>query len=218
MKMIYIFVEGPSDKLAMEKLLENIINTASKQGNSINFHPQEGKKPLLNNGPKKALNILRNVPESWVFLLPDLYPKNIPFTHTTFFELKNELEKHLSHELQVKNCEKRLKERFFVHCFKHDLEALLLASEESLMNYLGIKSFPINWIKPVENQNHDYPPKRIIEKLFKECGKRYKDTIDAPSILEKSNYNKISDICNQNFKPFINDLLQILQPDFTTNV
>ncbi|HLP48318.1 MAG TPA: DUF4276 family protein, partial [Candidatus Kapabacteria bacterium] len=213
-KLIHIFVEGPSDKLAMEKLLGSIIDAAAKQGNSINFHPQEGKKPLLNNGPKKALNILRNVPESSVFLLPDLYPKNIPFSHTTFSELKNELERQFSHELQVKQCETRLKERFFVHCFKYDLEALLLASEESLMKHLDIKTFPIKWTKPVENQDHDQPPKRIIESLFKECGKKYKDTIDAPHILENSDYKKLGDICSQNFKPFINDLLRILQLDF----
>ncbi len=211
MKTIYIFVEGVSDKLAMEKLLGSIIDTATAQGNSIHFHPQEGKKPLLNNGLKKALNILRNIPDSSVFLLPDLYPQNIPFSHTTFIELKDELDKQFAHELAVKQCEPRLKERFFVHCFKYDLEVLLLASEESLMNHLGIKTFPINWTKPIENQNHNLPPKRIIETLFKTCGKKYKDTIDAPMILESSDYKKISDICNQNFKPFLNDLLRILQ-------
>ena len=71
----------------------------------------------------------------------------------------------------------------------------------------------MNLTKPVENQDHDQPPKRIIENLFKECGKKYKDTIDAPNILENSDYKKLSDICSQNFKPFIHDLLRILQLD-----
>ena len=86
-----------------------------------------GKKPLLNNGHKKAINILRNKPNSWVFLVPDLYPQNMPFAHSTYDELKRELEKRFRSELKRKKCDDRLKERFLVHCFKYDLEVLLLA-------------------------------------------------------------------------------------------
>ncbi|MDQ1353069.1 MAG: hypothetical protein QG657_3375 [Acidobacteriota bacterium] len=211
MKEIHIYVEGPSDKLGLEKLLARVIKEAANRGNRIDFHPLGGKEPLLNKGPTKALNILRNKPGSWVFLLPDLYPRNKPFPHTTYNELKTGLESRFNNELQRKQCDHRLKERFFVHCFKYDMEVLLLASEESLMKRLGTSNFSLKWIKPVENQNHDLPPKRIIEDIFKKCGKRYKDTVDAPMILESSDYIQLSDLCNQNFKPFLNDLLGILQ-------
>lgn len=57
----------------------------------------------------------------------------------------------------------RLKNRFKVFCFKHDLEALVLASGDALKALLGVKSLDVYWHEPVEDQNHDKPPKRIVE-------------------------------------------------------
>lgn len=210
MKTIHIFLEGPSDKFALEKLFAKLIDTAANQGDIIRFYYEGDKKLLLNKGPEKALNILRNTPESYIFLIPDLYPQNLPFPHTTYDELKNQLDKRFKKKLQDKQCDARLKERFFVHCFKYDLEVLLLASEISLKNHLSIKSFPITWTKPVEDQDHGYYPKSVIEKLFNKCGKKYKDTYDAPLILQNSDYIQLMSMCNQNFKPFVDDLLRIL--------
>jgi len=212
LKEIHIYVEGPSDKQGMEKLLEKIISNAANQGNKINFFPMGGKEPLLNKGPLKAVYILKNKPQSCVFLLPDLYPQNKPFTHKNFEELKNELERRFINEIQGKRLDHRLRERFFIHCFKYDMEVLLLASEESLMKRLEVKKFSRKWVKPVEDQNHHQPPKRIIENLFRDCGKKYHDTRDAPWILERSDYNQLHDICCQHFKPFLDDLLRLLQP------
>ncbi len=195
----------------MRRLLEGVIESASKMGNRVDFFPMGGKEPLLKKGPIKAFNILRNKPGSWVFLLPDLYPENKPFKHTTYQELKNELEKKFIFELQGKHGDDRLKNRFIVHCFKYDLEVLLLASEKFLMERLGVSKFSRKWTKPVEDQNHNHPPKRIVEALFNDSGKKYKDTVDAPWILERSDYILLKDICYQNFKPFLNDLLKILQ-------
>jgi len=208
---ILIYVEGPSDQLGLRRLLGGVIDNASNMGNKVDFYPMGGKEPLLNKGPKKALNILRNKPGSWVFLVPDLYPRNKPFPHSSFEQLKIELEKRFINELQRKGCEERLKERFFVHCFKYDLEVLLLASEKILMERLEVPKFSRKWKKPAEEKNHDLPPKRIVEALFNDCGKKYKDTVDAPWILERSDYNLLKDICSQNFKPFLDDLLKILQ-------
>ena len=211
MKEVFVYVEGPSDQLGLRMLLKNIIKKSQQQGNKLDFFPLGGKEPLLNKGPLKAINILCNKPHSFVFLVPDLYPKNTPFKHENFEELKKEIECRFFKELEKKHYDKRIKERFFIHCFKYDFESLLLATETNLLNRLNAKKCTAKWIIPVENQNFNKPPKRIVELLFKNEGKKYKDTIDAPWILEQTDYKDLYIKCNQNFKPFIDDLLKILE-------
>ena len=211
MKEIFVYVEGPSDKLSMERLLEIVIERGRQMGNTVTFHHLEGKTRLLNRGPLKALNILRNKPRSWVFLVPDLYPKNMPFPHLTFEELKQTLVDCFVRELNRKKCDMRLAERFRIHCFKHDLEALLLASESALLRRLETVTFSCNWCKPVEDQNHGTPPKLIVEKLFEDTSKHYKETVDAPWILERSDYRELMRQCPQHFKPFVEDLMGLIE-------
>jgi len=211
MKEVFVYLEGPSDQLGMEKLLANAIETALNTGNSVGFYPMGGKDALLNKGPLKALNILRNKPNSWVFLVPDLYPQNMPFAHSTYDELKRELEKRFRSELKRKKCDDRLKERFLVHCFKYELEVLLLASDQALMQRLGTTKFTQTWTNPVEDQDHHRPPKRVVKDLFSDAGKKYKETADVPWILERSDYNELQNKCPQNFKPFLDDLLKLLE-------
>ena len=211
MSEVFVYVEGPSDQLGMRELFAGVIETAKQKGKTIDFYPLNGKEPLLlNKGPLRALNILRNRPDSYVFLVPDLYPPNKPFVHVDFDELKNELQKRFNHELQRKACDNRLVDRFFVHCFKYDFETLILASEEALLARIEKPHFSQSWKKPVENQNHDKPPKRIVESLFSNSGMKYKDTADAPWILKRSNYRDLIEKCPQNFKPFVEDLFGIL--------
>lgn len=136
MKEIFVYVEGPSDQLGMRELFSDVMDHVKAKGNVIDFFPMNGKEPLLNNGPKRAINILRNRPNSYVFLVPDLYPSNKPFPHVSFSELKTELLKRFDVERQRKGCDHRLTERFFIHCFKYDLEALLLASENAMLSRL----------------------------------------------------------------------------------
>ena len=211
MKEVFVYVEGPSDQVGMRKLMTAIIERSSQVGNKVDFFPLGGKDALLNKGPIKAINILRNRPNSWVFLLPDLYPENRPFRHSSYEELKREIDRRFSDELRRKNCDERLKNRFVIHCFKHDLEVLLLASNEILMRRLGIKKFSCTWVNPVENQDLQKPPKRIVESLFKDAGFKYKDTYDAPWVLERADYKDLMGKCPQNFKPFLEDLLRILE-------
>jgi len=192
-------------------LLAHQIQTALSQGNTVSFHPMQGKEPLLNKGPIKALNILRNKSHSWVFLVPDLYPQNKPFQHSTYQELKTELEQRFLKEVHRKACDSSLNERFRVHCFKYDLEGLLLASEDILLKRLGVESFSRSWKTPVEDQDHNHPPKRIVEALFADAGKRYTDTTDVPWILERTDYLKLIQKCSQNFKLFIDDLFMTLE-------
>jgi hypothetical protein len=209
-KEIFIYVEGPSDKLGMEVLLFKIIEDAKESGVYIKFFPSGGKKPLLNKGPKKAANLIRNRPNCWVFLVPDLYPRNMGFPHESFSEMKNHLEVEFSKIIGDKD--QRLCERFIVHCFKHDLEGLILAAEGPLLQRLGIGTFPkeIKWKMPIEDQDLDNPPKRIVERLFAESKKKYRDTVDVPWILEKIPYQEIETKCPQNFRPFIESILAII--------
>lgn len=211
MKEVFVYLEGPSDQLAMRALLAGPAHLAAKQGSFLDFFPLKNKQTLLNKGPTRALNILRSRPNSFVFLVPDLYPKNMPFPHATFEELKREVERRFEVELRKKRAEERLKERFRVHCFKYDLEVLLLASEESLLERLNVGAFSRRWVKPVEDQNHNNPPKRIVEGLFSDSQMRYRDTIDAPWVLERSDYRVLQTRCAQNFEPFLQDLFTILE-------
>lgn len=213
MKEVIIYVEGPSDQLGMRKLLANVIANANQIGNKVDFISMGGKEALLKKGPKKAINILRNKPNSWVILVPDLYPPNKPFPHLTFQDLKNSIEIQFTDELVAKNADERLKDRFRIHCFKYDLEVLLLASENALLSRLGVSVLSQKWAIPMEDQNHRRPPKRIVETLFTDAGKIYKDTIDVPWILERSNYNELKIKCPQNFRLFLDDLFMILELD-----
>ena len=213
MKEIFVYLEGQSDQIGMRRLLSHPIDCATAKGNRVEFYFMGGKKLLLNNGHKKAINILRNKPNSWVFLVPDLYPQNMPFAHSTYDELKRELEKRFRSELQRKNCDNRLKDRFLVHCFKYDLEVLLLASDKHLLKRLGTTKFTQTWANPVEDQDHHRPPKRVVEDLFSDAGKKYKETADVPWILERSDYNELQNKCPQNFKPFLEDLLKLLEQE-----
>lgn len=211
MREVFVYVEGPSDQLGMRELFADIMDLAAEKGRKVDFYPLDGKEPLLQKGPLKAINILRNRPDSYVFLVPDLYPPNKPFPHTSYAELKDELGNRFAAEARRKGCDQRLTNRFFVHCFKYDLEALLLASEKSLLARLEQPQFSRSWIKPVENQNHNNPPKRIVEMLFRDAGLKYKDTADVPWILKQSGYRTLMEKCSQNFRPFVEDLFRILE-------
>lgn len=216
MSEVFVYVEGPSDQLGLRELFAQIMELAKENGKAIDFYSLNGKEPLLNKGPVRAVNILRNRPGSFVFLVPDLYPPNKPFAHADYNELKDELKKRFDQEVQKKRCDTRLGDRFFIHCFKYDLEALLLASEEALLARLKRSQFSKAWRKPVEDQNHHNPPKRIVEALFKDSGMKYKDTADVPWILKRTNYGELCKQCPQNFEPFVEDLFRILGVQTTT--
>ena len=210
---VNIYVEGPSDKNAMEALLVNLIEKKSAEGVSINFFQIKGKdndkggdakKDLLLKAPRKAVNILCNNPNSIVILLPDLYPKNKEFPHETFQQLEAGIMKNFSQVLREKRIQdERLKERFKVFCFKYEMEALILAAESGLRRKLGVTSLAVTWTIPVEDQNHDRPPSKIVEQLFKDSGKKYDKPVDPHLILRNTSYQEIAEKCPQCFKPFV---------------
>lgn len=208
MKKVFVYVEGPSDKLAMEALLGGLIDTKREMGIDIEFFEAPSghkKQSVLLKVPRKAVEIIRNYPDAIVVALPDLYPKNIEFPHETIQELRDGVMKIYDRVLDEKGIENKqyYKQRFFVHCFKHDFESLILASEAGLKARLGIEKLDITWSTPVEDQNHGRPPKSVVEELFSSNGKKYKETIDAPVILRSTNYKDLGEICDQGFKPFV---------------
>lgn len=208
---VIVYVEGPSDRLAMQELLADLLARLQESGIEVKFIPSDNKKSLMLKTPGKAVNILQNDPRSVVIALPDLYPPNQGFDHLTFAELTHALQSEFKRELARKSInDDRLYQRFYVFCFKHDLEALILAAENQLASRLGVSFLECTWRKPVEDQNHNLPPKRIVEQLFDSYSSRYKDTVDAPLILGAANYRDITAACPQCFKPFVDYLESLL--------
>jgi len=206
-RRVIIYVEGPSDRAAMEALLRPLITLKLHEGVRIDFFETpsgDRKKSLLTKALRKAVNILSNDPLSIVAIMPDLYPKNKVFPHKTFAELARGVNGRFAATLREKGvCDERLRERFHIFCFKHDLEALLLACERELAHRLGAENLRVTWRLPVEDQDHNRPPKRVVEDLFARYGKRYRDTVDAPVILSLARYSDVTERCPQCFKPFV---------------
>lgn len=211
MNRILVYVEGPSDKAALEALLRPLLARLRRLGVAVSFFFEgsgDRKKAILLKVPEKAVNILRSQPRSIVVAMPDLYPKNRGFPHETPVELSSGILKNFRAALERKKVgnPEELEGRFRVFCFKHDLEALILAAFEELKAHLGAPSLARGWSGPVEDVDHDRPPKRVVEQLFQEHGQRYKDTVDAPAILGMSRYEVIAGQCPQCFRPFLDFL------------
>lgn len=208
MNKIIVYVEGPSDKASMAALLKPLIEEKRQQGVSIEFFPAvEGdrKAYIISKVPKKAVNIISENQHSVVVAMPDLYPRNKGISHDTFAELKSGILRNFDEALKARGVasDARMKERFKVFCFKYELEALVLAAKDALMGRLGIKKLDCTWKLPVEDQNHDRPPKTIIKELFEKCGKKYDGVVDGPVILGSCRYQEIADDCPQCLKPFV---------------
>ena len=205
---VIVYVEGASDKLAMYALLRPLIETKRQAGISIDFVEApagDKKKSVLTKVPRRAASIVANDPNAIVVAMPDLYPKNKAFPHETAEQLVAGVRNAFTQSLTLKTggMVASHQDRFKVFCFKHDMEALILASEENLQSRLQTRNLKREWRLPVEDQNHDFPPKRIAERLFQRSNKRYKDTVDAPVILASSDYGTVAERCPQCFRPFV---------------
>jgi len=207
---VIVYVEGPSDKLAMEALLLHLIENKRQTGVEISFFEApsgDKKKSVVQKVPERAVNILRNDPDSIVVAMPDLHPKNKGCEHETSEQLIAGIKANFSNALAKKKLrDDRILDRFHAFCFKHDFEALLLACEDVLKTRLNTDVFRVEWHKPVEDQNHDHCPKRIVEELFQAHDQFYRETVDAPAILGVANLPTVTDACPQCFKPFIDFL------------
>jgi len=207
---VIIYVEGRSDRDAMEQHLAELIEKRRAKGIAIEFFdiPPSGhnKKALLKTVPVKAASILGHDPEALVVALPDLYPRDVVFPHSTFAELEAGLNTLFVESLRTKKLDgdARLLQRFRVFCFKHDLEALVLAAEEQLASRVGAHAMKmVTWTRPVEDQNHNQPPKRIVEAVFAACGEVYQGSVDTPLILACTPVETTVERCPQCFAPFV---------------
>lgn len=213
---VLVYVEGPADGNALDKLLEPIVSEGRSRGVGIRFVSLAGKAPVLNDSPRKAADHLAEHPDDWVFALPDLYPMSVydgtPNAHRSFTELEQLLTKRFLARADKVGVTEAARGRYRVRCLKHDLEVLLLAASDALRQRLGTKeALHGRWRNPVEGQNDQRPPKRIIEALFEKYQRRkYIDTTDAPWILGRASLDAIIEACPQRFAPFVAELRQIV--------
>ncbi|WP_170229605.1 DUF4276 family protein [Polyangium fumosum] len=215
MKVI-VYVEGPSDKSALEALLKPIIEEGRRNGRGISFSPQGGKAQILNDVPRKAAEHLKQHPQDWVFVLPDLYPMAYydggPNEHRSFPALRQLLQDKFKRWADKFGLSVETLDHFRVHCLKHDLEALLLAAPDALRARLKTKDkLHGHWRMPVEDQNDNKPPKRVVEALFEKYREKpkYIDTIDAVWILGRAVFSDVESACPQNFAPLVRELRSI---------
>ena len=212
---VFTYVEGPSDSTALSALLAPLIDSKLQAGISIKFFPVtqgDHKTYLVTQVPIKVARMLADNPDLIVIIFPDLYPQNKGFPHQTYPELYQGVISRFNEELGRMGCadDPRIKSRFQVFCLKHDLEALLLAAEESLTARFGGGQLGVSWRKPVEDQDQNYPPKHVVEEIYRRHGQKYKETVDAPLVLRCVSYRQIAERCPQCFKPFV-DFLENLQ-------
>jgi hypothetical protein len=196
-----VYVEGEGDRLCLETLLAPLLQAKEASGVHIGFVPMtrgDRKKTLLTHAPIKAVNAILNDPDITVVIVPDLYPPNKAFDHTTCEQMQTGV-RHLFLESASRKhgWDDRYAERFRVFCLIHDLEVLLLAAEEQLMARCGLTA--VTWTKPVEEQNQENPPKRIVEKLIR----HYNATVDGPLILANADYRVIAKRCPNGFGRFV---------------
>ena len=214
---ILIYVEGPSDRSGLSALLRGIIESGHENGIGIRFLPLGCKDAILDDVPRRAADHLAEKQEDWVIALPDLYPmsryEDTRNEHSSYDDLENLLKRRFECRANEINLPTNVRQRFKVYCLKYDLEALILAAPDQLRRRLRTKDrLTNNWRKPVEDQNDEHPPKRIVEMLFRRYRKKpgYVDTADAPWIFEHADLATIEQACPQQFGPFVSCLRDIL--------
>jgi hypothetical protein len=188
---VWIYVEGASDRLGLEALLEGWRQKLKKKGWGIQVIPLEGKSRYFRKiGPHTVEKLLAN-DHDLVVGLPDYYPNktyaNTDYKHATLKELLD-LQKKLVNDILLgkKKNISDLINRFYPSAMKHDLEMLLLAACEQLCIHLGTEEqVGKKWRHPVEEQDQDKPPKYVVEALYKEKkGRKYRETVDSVAVLK----------------------------------
>ncbi len=194
---VWIYVEGESDRLGLRALWANWREQLRTAGHGIEIIPLTSKSQFFRKiGPRVVEKLFANN-EDIVIGLPDLYPNQeyvgTQFEHRDLTQLMSVQTNKVSNALQnifsVNRPQVRqLLERFLPSALKHDLEMLLLAAQDQLRSYLGTPDRLGNWRNPVEDQNQNHPPKRIVEELFRTKSRTrhaYRDTKDASAVLQK---------------------------------
>jgi len=194
---VWVFVEGASDCIALETLWTGWRQRLRQKGWGIQIVSLDDKARFFRKIGRRAAEKLVNDPNDLAIGLPDLYPNSVyansEFRHQDLGELchvqRDLVEKALREVFQIATTQQYLR-RFHASAFKHDAEMLLLAAKHALRQHLGTSERLGKWRKPVEDQNQQAPPKRIVERLFKEkAGRAYLETRDTRSVL-----NRVTDL------------------------
>lgn len=192
--MIWVYVEGPSDKLGLEALLRD--ETADWRQRRIGFRllPLYGKGNILREIGRKTQLALDKGGIDHVFALVDLFPG-----HTDAESLRQELRNLV---------EPRWHSRFHAHVAVHDFEAWVLASREELGKRLGMAN--LHGFNSPETINDQKPPAEHLKELFIRHQRTYQKEVDGPAILRRTTPAVISSQC-PNFQLFYNDLLTCIE-------
>jgi hypothetical protein len=192
---VWIFVEGESDRIALNTLWANWRASLRKVGWGIHIIPLDDKSRFFRKIGHRAAEKLANSERDLVVGLPDLYPNheyvNSEYKHADLGELKTVqstlVKRALADVFGLSSTQSHAAlERFLPTAFKHDAEMLLLAARDELRAVLGAPDALGNWRHPVEDQNQVKPPKYIVEELFHaKKGRKYRDTVHAKAVLEK---------------------------------
>ncbi|MBN1606964.1 MAG: DUF4276 family protein [Polyangiaceae bacterium] len=209
---VLVYVEGTSDRAALEALLEPVLQQAHGRRVAVNFLPLRSKDRVLEEAPKKAALDLLERPQDWHFAVPDLHPmgrfRHGPLRHDCGEALCELMRRQFAEHAQAVHLETALHDRFRAHCLRHDLEALLLACPGALQKRLATKeALSKSYNQTVEEQDDDRPPKRVVEELFrKHLKRRYVETDDAPWILRHGDLATVEAACPLGFGAFVRDL------------
>ena len=191
---VYVYVEGPSDRIALEALWYDWRQKLRGNSSAIHVIDLDNKSKYFRKiGSRASEKLMANQNDLVVGLL-DFYPNNsyrgTDYAHDNFTELISLQNRLVNQCLSAKGANPnevaRLMSRFHASALKHDLEMLLLAACDQLREHLGTDEQLDNWRHPVEDQNQNNPPKRVVEELYrnkKHC--KYRDTKDAAAVLIK---------------------------------
>lgn len=196
---VWIYVEGRSDEIGLSALWRDWKSSLHKDGHRINIIPLNGKPNLFKQIGGRVADKLYGSETDIVVGLPDLYPnmdfEKTMFKHRDLTELKEvqirEVSTGLKKIYDLDNDKiRQLLKRFYPTALKYELEMLLLAAQDKLRSYLGTTEHLGDWHKPVEDQDQNQPPKKIVERLFRTKSQKkrsYRETRDTHAILSKVN-------------------------------
>lgn len=203
------FVEGPSDATGLRVLRAPLLRQKAAEGIAVDFFPAvsgDRKRYLVTQLPIKAVNILVNNLDDHVAIVPDLYPPNKGFPHQTRKQLIDGIQECFRDACRRKRVDdERVINRFHAFCFQYEFEVLLLAAEDSLRFHLG-DELKRSWTKPPEEQNHNQPPKTVLQDLFQLHNKSFGEIRTAVAVLERAAYQDLKTACPLSFGPFVSYL------------
>jgi len=188
--MIWVYVEGPSDKLGLEALLRNEIRDWRQRGIGLRLLPLGGKGNVLGEIGRRTRLALATNHADHIFALIDLYPG-----HVDAESLRQELRQRVEPQWHA---------RFHAHVAVHDFEAWVLANKEQLSKRLGVAT--LHGFNSPETVNDQKPPAERLKELFIRHKRTYQKEVDGPAILRRTTPAVISDQC-PNFQLFYKDLL-----------